>query len=110
MGNKWTDQQIETLLEEAKRTFRLDIPLATEIRHLNHFVWEMGSFYTEKDTSKFKITRVVFSWWHRGRERTSDIEVPFEVAMRVWREAMDILDMKCTCLSDLLGRDKGKED
>lgn len=48
MGNKWTDSQIETLLNEAKRILRTEIPLATEIQHLRHFAqWQKEQLMKE---------------------------------------------------------------
>lgn len=106
MGIKWTDEQIGALLKKAKDMYEIDIPLATEIRHLNHFIFEMNTFSTGNDSFKFKVEHVVFSWFHRGREKSEDIEVPEEVAWKVYHEARAMLDTKCNRLTDMLGLNK----
>lgn len=105
MGVKWTDEQIDALLRQAREKYQIDIPLAKEISHLQHFLWEMSTFANKKDTFKFKI-KVTFSWWHIPREKSDDIEIPEEIAWKVYHEARALLDMKCNRLTDMLGLDK----
>lgn len=106
MGIKWTDEQINALLRKAKEMYEIDIPLATEIRHLNHFVFEMSTFSTGDDSFKFKVKHIAFAWFHKGREKSEEIEIPEEVAWKVFHEARAILDTKCNRLTDMLGLNK----
>lgn len=106
MGIKWTDEQIEALLRKARSLYEADIPLACEISSLKHFIWEMSVFAGEKDTFKFKIERIVFSWFHRGRTKSDEIVIPEEVAWKVYHQAREILDTKCNRLTDMIGLDK----
>ena len=106
MGIKWTESQIKDLLRKAKDLYEVEIPLAAEISHLLHFLWEMQIFANKKNRFNFKIKAVVFSWWGMGKEISNDIEIPEEIAWKVFHEARALLDTKCNRLIDLMGMDK----
>lgn len=102
-GKKWTDEQIEDLLDQAKKILRTEIPLADEVRRYQHFIFQMYSFACPGDSFKFKVTKVVFSFWHGQRTRPEEIEIPEEIAWKTFHEAREILDDKCDELKGLLG-------
>lgn len=106
MGIKWTDEQIEALLKKSLSMYEIDIPLACEIKSLKSFIWQMSTFAGKGDSFKFKIERIVFSWFHRGRTKSDEIVIPEEVAWKVYHQAREILDAKCNRLTDMIGLDK----
>ena len=107
MGIKWTDEQIKVLLNQARLKYETEIPLAKEIAHFNHFVWEMQTFADKRDSFRFKIERIFFSWFRFGRsQKVEEIEIPEEIAWKMLREARALLDTKCNRLTDMLGLDK----
>lgn len=106
MGIKWTKEQICALLNKARTLYETEIPLAREISHLESFIWEMSTFAGKEDSFRFKIHRVVFSWFHRGRTKSEEIDIPADIAWKVYHEARALLDAKCNRLTDMLGLDK----
>lgn len=86
--------------------YEIDIPLAIEIRHIEHFIWQMNTFSNGDDSFNFKVEHLVFSWFRKGRTESEEIEMPEEVAWKVYREAREILDAKCNRLTDMLGLNK----
>ena len=103
-GKKWTDEQIEDLLKQARRLYEIDIPLAKEIVNYQFFIFQMAAFAAPNDSYKFKVTKVVFSFWHGHRTRAEEIEVPEEIAWKMYHEARELLDIKCDQLKGMMGR------
>lgn len=103
MGQKWTEEQIDDLLNQARMNFGTILPLADEILKTSGFLHRMLSFAGKRDGFRFKITRVVFQWRHRAWSRDEEIEVPYDVAWAVFHEARKTLDRMCDELKDLLG-------
>ena len=106
MGIKWTDEQIKVLLAKAKSTYETDIPLAEEIRRMDKFIHEMFMFADGNDSFKFKLNWLRFSWFHHRWDKNHEIDIPKEVAWKVYHEARAMLDAKCNKLTDLLGLNK----
>ena len=105
MGIKWTDEQINALLEKAKNLYEVDIPLAQEIRHLNNFIFQMQTFANKTDSFHFKFN-IEFRWWRIGRKEPDMIEIPEQMAWILLGKAREMLDTKCNRLTDMLGLDK----
>ena len=104
-NSNWTDNQIDVLLERAKAKFDTELPLADEIRHIKHFIWEMRVMAAKRDRFLLQVT-YMFQWWHFPWTRVEEIKIPEPVAWKVLHEAVNMLNSNCDRLAEITGIDK----
>lgn len=113
MSLLWPDERVDDLLKFAKQTYECEIPLAKEILHIKHFLFEFLMLFDGRcDTAKLRVTKqvtkVVFRWWHRDRTEAEEVVLPEAAAWRVFHEMRDVLDERCNQLEKMCNYDHNR--
>ena len=113
MNKPWYDEEVQDLVKYSEQRFEATIPCASEILHLNHFLFEMRVLFTKRDKAKLVVPMVeqsfLFRVFHIGQSRPWEIEVPEDAVWAFVPQVSKMLNDKCDYLAELCGY-KRKED
>lgn len=110
MWNAGSDK-IKELIDYSRKKFDIELPLAKEVLHMNHYCWSVACFFNGKhdrvsvELKKDKPKKALLRWWHYfgTGSWTETLEIPEDVVWEIHYRCLEILNDKCEELAEMCG-------